>query len=37
MSDALTLTARCLRLTRRQLDALLTSLLLPVMLMLMFV
>ena len=25
MSDALTMTARCLRLTRRQLDALLTS------------
>ena len=37
MSDALTMTARCLRLTSRQLDALLTSLLLPVMLMLMFV
>jgi ABC-2 type transport system permease protein len=37
MSDALTMTGRCLRLTRRQLDALLTSLLLPVMLMLMFV
>jgi ABC-2 type transport system permease protein len=35
--DALTMTARCLRLTRRQVDALLTSLLLPVMLMLMFV
>jgi len=31
------MTARCLRLTTRQIDALLTSLLLPVMLMLMFV
>jgi hypothetical protein len=29
MSEALTLTARCLRLSRRQVDALLTSLLLP--------
>jgi len=37
MSDALTMTARCVRLTRRQLDALLTSLLLPVLLMLLFV
>ena len=37
MSDALTMTARCFRLTRRQLDALLTSLLLPVLLMLLFV
>jgi ABC-2 type transport system permease protein len=37
MSDALIMTARCLRLTTRQLDALLTSLLLPVLLMLLFV
>lgn len=37
MSDALILTGRCLRLSRRQLDALLTSLLLPVLLMVMFV
>jgi ABC-2 type transport system permease protein len=37
VSDALTMTARCFRLTRRQLDALLTSLLLPVLLMLLFV
>jgi ABC-2 type transport system permease protein len=37
VSDALTMTARCVRLTRRQLDALLTSLLLPVLLMLLFV
>lgn len=37
MSDALTMTARCVRLSRRQLDALLTSLLLPVLLMLLFV
>ena len=37
MSDALTMTARCFRLTRRQLDALLTSLLLPVLLMLLFI
>ena len=37
MSDALTMTARCFRLTRRQLDALLISLLLPVLLMLLFV
>ena len=37
MSEALILTGRCLRLSRRQLDALLTSLLLPVMLMVMFV
>jgi len=36
VSDALTMTARCVRLTRRQLDALLTSLLLPVLLMLLF-
>lgn len=35
--DSLTMSARCLRLTSRQLDALLTSLMLPVMLMLMFV
>lgn len=37
MSDALTMTARCFRLTRRQLDSLLTALLLPVLLMLLFV
>jgi ABC-2 type transport system permease protein len=37
MSEALTLSARCLRLSRRQVDALLTSLLLPVLLMLVFV
>lgn len=37
MSDSLILTARCLRISRRQLDALLTSLLLPVMLMVLFV
>ena len=37
MSDALTLTARCLRLSRRQVDALLTQLLLPVLLMIVFV
>ncbi len=37
MSDALTMAARCVRLTRRELDALMTSLLLPVMLMVVFV
>jgi ABC-2 type transport system permease protein len=37
MSEAMILTARCLRLSRRQLDALLTALLLPVLLMVMFV
>jgi ABC-2 type transport system permease protein len=37
MSDALTMSARSLRLSRRNLDALLTSLMLPIMLMLMFV
>ena len=37
MSDALIMASRCLRLSRRQLDALLTSLLLPVLLMLLFV
>lgn len=37
MSEALTLTARCLRLSSRQVDALLTALLLPVLLMLIFV
>jgi ABC-2 type transport system permease protein len=37
MPEALTLTARCLRLSRRQVDALLTSLLLPVLLMIVFV
>ncbi len=37
MSDALTLAGRCLRLSRRNPDALLTSLLLPVILMLIFV
>ena len=37
MSDTLIMAGRCLRLSRRQLDALLTSLLLPVLLMLLFV
>jgi ABC-2 type transport system permease protein len=37
VSDALTMTARCFRLTRRQLDSLLTALLLPVLIMLLFV
>ncbi len=37
MSDSLILTARCLRISRRQTDALLTSLLLPVLLMVLFV
>jgi ABC-2 type transport system permease protein len=37
MSEALTLTARCLRISRRQVDALIMSLLLPVLLMVMFV
>jgi ABC-2 type transport system permease protein len=37
MVDALTMVGRCLRLSRRNLDALLTSLLLPIMLMLLFV
>ena len=37
MSDALTLTGRCLRLSRRNVEALITSLMLPVMLMLLFV
>ena len=37
MSDALIMTTRALRLSSRQLDALLTSLMLPVLLMLMFV
>jgi ABC-2 type transport system permease protein len=37
MSDALTLSGRCLRLSRRNLEAVLTSLMLPVMLMLLFV
>jgi ABC-2 type transport system permease protein len=37
MSDALTMAGRCLRLSRRQIDALIMSLLLPVLLMLMFV
>ncbi|HTW04735.1 MAG TPA: ABC transporter permease [Streptosporangiaceae bacterium] len=37
MPDVLTMTARCFRLTTRQVDALLTSLLLPVLLMLLFV
>jgi ABC-2 type transport system permease protein len=35
--DALTMAGRCLRLSRRNLDALLTSLMLPIMLMLLFV
>jgi ABC-2 type transport system permease protein len=37
MSDALTLSGRCLRLTRRNTEALLTSLMLPIMLLLLFV
>ncbi|MEU2162024.1 ABC transporter permease [Streptomyces chengbuensis] len=37
MSDALTLTGRALRLSRRNVDAVITSLMLPVMLMLIFV
>jgi ABC-2 type transport system permease protein len=37
MSDALTLSGRCLRLSRRNVEALLTSLMLPIMLMLLFV
>jgi ABC-2 type transport system permease protein len=37
VSDTLIMAGRCLRLSRRQLDALLTSLLLPVLLMLLFV
>jgi ABC-2 type transport system permease protein len=37
MSDAATMTARCVRLSLRQVDALMTALILPVMLMLLFV
>src|ERR1051325_6044234 len=37
MSDALTMSARCLRLARRNVEAVLTSLMLPIMLMLLFV
>jgi ABC-2 type transport system permease protein len=37
VTDPLIMTARCFRLSRRQIDALLTSLLLPVMLMVVFV
>jgi len=37
VSDSLTMAGRCLRLSRRNLDAVLTSLLLPVLLMLLFV
>jgi len=37
MSEALTMSARSLRVSRRQIDALLTSLMLPVLLLLMFV
>jgi ABC-2 type transport system permease protein len=37
MSEALTMSGRCLRLSRRNVEALLTSLMLPVMLMLLFV
>ncbi len=37
MSDVLTLSSRCLRLSRRQVDALTTSLMLPVLLMVIFV
>ncbi len=37
MSDALTMSGRCLRLSRRNIEALLSSLMLPIMLMLLFV
>ena len=37
MSDALTLSGRCLRLSRRNVEAVITSLMLPIMLMLLFV
>jgi ABC-2 type transport system permease protein len=37
MPDALTMSARCLRLSRRNIEAVLTSLMLPIMLMLLFV
>lgn len=37
MPETLTLTARCLRISRRQVDALITALLLPVVLMVLFV
>ena len=37
MSESLTMTARCLRLSRRQPDALITALLLPVLMMVVFV
>ena len=37
MSDALTMTTRCLRLSRREIDALIMSLLLPLVIMFMFV
>src|ERR1700733_6833549 len=37
MTESLILTARCLRLSRRQIDALLTALLLPVLMMVLFV
>lgn len=37
LSDALTMIGRCLRLSRRNLDVLITSLMLPIMLMLLFV
>ena len=37
MSETLTLTARCLRISRRQVDALITALVLPVLLMVVFV
>jgi ABC-2 type transport system permease protein len=37
MSDALTMSGRCLRLSRRNLEAVLTALMLPIMLMLLFV
>jgi ABC-2 type transport system permease protein len=37
VSDSLTMTSRCVRMSRRNLDALLTSLILPVMLMVLFV
>ncbi len=37
MSDALTMSGRCLRLSRRNIEAVLTSLMLPILLMLLFV
>ena len=37
MSESLTMAIRCLRISRRQLDSLITSLLLPVLLLIVFV